>query len=114
MTLPLTATPGPRLTDIHVGVRRGHGRLAALVHLADGVHELGERRVLQHVGGGAGRQGPKDVFVAMEHRQHDDPGLSIDAADGRDRVDARHPAELKVHQCHVGPELDVALDRFFA
>ena len=68
---------GPtRELRLHLGA---HRRLETLVHLADGMDQVRERRVLEQVGGRAGLQRAEDVLVALEHRQHDDAGRRIDA-----------------------------------
>ena len=86
----------------------------ALVHLADRMHEIGERRVLEQVGGGAGLERPEDVLVALEHRQHDDARRGIDPANRGDGVHARHPAQLQVHHRDVRAEQAEHLDRLLA
>jgi hypothetical protein len=76
--------------------------LPALVHGDDGLEQLVARHALEHVGGGAGRQGARDVDVALVHGEHHHAGFRELGADGADGLGALHHRHAQVHDREVG------------
>ncbi len=83
------------------------------VDVPDDADQVIGQRVLQEIAHRAGRDRPKDVLIAVVHRQHDDPGIRLLAADRLNRLDTVHGRHLEVHQRDVGPIPQELLDRLF-
>jgi hypothetical protein len=72
------------------------------------------RDVLEHVGLGAGLQGPGNIVVRVVGREHDDFGVRIALANLADRLDAFHDRHPQVEQRHVRVMPLEGLDRLEA
>ncbi len=90
------------------GGRRSQGPHAGRVVAAAGQNRfygreqfLG-RRVLEHVGAGAGSHGLAHVFRAVVHGQHHQAGGQTVAGKTGDEVDAAFAAQADVDQCEIG------------
>ena len=99
---------------VQPGLDVGADRTPARVDLADEPDEIVRQRVLQQVGRRPGGQRAMDVFVALIHRQHDDPGVRVLAPDRLDGFESAHGRQLQIHQRDVGPFAFEERDRFFA
>ena len=85
---------------------RGADDRPAGVNAADDVEDLLLLGSLDDVAAGAGAEGLDDYVVFVEHGHHDDADVWSCVADARGRFGAIHSGHGKVHQHHVGLEVE--------
>ena len=82
--------------------------------LADYANQILGQRVLEQAGRGSSFEGAVHVFVALIHREHDNPRLVIQAPDGANRLEAGDPWEPQIHQRHIRMAGSKDVERFLA
>ena len=118
---PITRIEGHLRIDVEVDsmlgdFERGFGRksLLAAVNRSDRVYQFLVNRILEQITLRSCFECPKNLYVALVGRQHDNFRIGEFSSNRHDRIEAVHLRHLQIHQRDVWTMCTKQLDRLAA